>query len=401
MTTTTTDASGKKKRRLKELLDLSIHESSFVDDGDNPEAYVRLVKRRDESKGAFRTLVEKMGQWVSGGPRTVGEHLVQSRLYELKGAFRSAVFDALEADIEMMPGLIERATADFIRLSKEVAAETSKSAALSSRAKDLLDDTLEALEELERTSKAAGFDEEAFAASMALLAPWPVAPHESSHKQAGASTSSSTEPNRGDDAPPEGTEMATKENNSAAAAPAPAASETSQKAAPQASAAELEATLKSRIDALTERLEATEKRNAETEKRAVEAERAAALLRHEKEATEYVAKARALGIVSDVEDAASILHGAFKRSQEEGERVEKVMRVLAAEAAIGRKALTSSRGVSANVSNASSADSAEGRLESVAKRLRTEKPTLTAEQAYVEALAAHPELYDEMQSPTR
>lgn len=285
--------------------DLSIDEAAMVDDGDNPEAKIVLFKSQDAG-------AKEMMGWA---PRTTSERLAQRRFmeefWEVRCAYTDSVSDILySVPASEMGKLLEQTTAEFEAEVEKLLDGVAKAApGLAKAGRQLVADAVEAAAtgDPENITKAL----EAFGA----------APQDKEDTMPAPSTKNN---------PATETPKQAKSLDDVLAA-LPEEQRAIVKAKMDADAAALEEAKASKPAADDGDVKA-KLADAENRTKALEAE--VAQMRDEKATEGFRAKARDIG-VGDVEEITTLLKGAFGRSKEEGDLLEKNLRAMAAQAKKG------------------------------------------------------------------
>jgi len=351
-----------------ELTDLRMNAASVVDNGDNPEAHVLLLKGQRKGLGGFW---DKMKAWAGaaaekmGQPRTVSEILAAQRFDEKFRELRWALYDSVSSIMECADPAVMAAT-----LSRTVAE-------FSAEAKKLVD-------AMGSTEKSAEFD--ALMASM-LAGAEHVAQHEKrapfmsvlrqleAFEFPKAATTNVTTP-----------EAEPAQGNQEEAA-------MSIKSNPTAAGSE-------QLEAILKRQEALEKQNAELAalvksqgdaNKALEEQLASA--KRERAEAVFLVKAEKLGVPGFKADViAGVLKSAYAAGKEQGEATETVIKTLT-EQVLAAKLFGAPVGSSGDDEHADEDGmDAHEQLTAIAAKLRKADPKLTEEAAYVKAAEQNPHL---------
>lgn len=353
------------KPRFK-LEDLSIDEGSLVDEGDNPEAHIKLFKLAPTSKAEAPVFAA----------RTTAEILAERAFSDDFWKLRCAYVDSVQGILAMvepsqMGGALDRTTSEFTSAVGELIASVGK---LSSSFAAKLRGAMEQI----KVAAAADPDSGAITKAVAALDGYAPDNMEDNVSQKNATPPALKTADEIIAALPDDQRAAIVAQLDAAKASEASAKADAEKARAEVSkAAADEAAVMSA--ALTKRLADTEATLAKMKDEALTAQ--------------FVAKAKEIG-AGPTEDVATLLKSAFGRDPKEGELLERTLRALATQ--VRKGALFSVVGSDSR----DGATDAEGRLDAEAKKIAdAEKATYAV--AYKRACERNPALAREAITKSR
>lgn len=378
-----------------ELTNLGIEESSGVDDGDNPEAHVAMMKakkeqadkeaaERAERPGFFAGAFAKFRTWAGmsavgknaekygeSQPMTVGQILAveafKEKFWKLRMAFVSSMYSILEsASADKMGELMAQSAAEFSTEAAAIAAGLKK----------------------EKRGELASIIEQ-----MTSALSDPTLPQQNKRRIVGAIEKLEafefvTEDTAGDGGAGDGEPNNNQENTmSTANKNAPAVT-----TAPASEPTEFQK-LAARMDAQDKELASTKARAEEvaTENKTLK-EKLAAMEAATTENT-FMAKARDIGVPGmKFEEVAAMLKSAYAVSAETGAAMEKHLRGTSAMANGAVKILSATRGATMAGQKDADETTPHGKLLAAAKKLQTSDAKLSDAAAYTLAMKQNPKL---------
>lgn len=432
------------------LHDLSINEGSFVDDGDNPEAHIKLWKNRSAEDPTMPTAAAWSPEFIKSLPDSafLAVNAKGVRMFAVRDAAGAVDLPQLRAALKSIPdvdeavrdtvtaaakGALEQASKDYgyygsPRTTATIIAERefrSKFCDLKYAFNDSVSSILYATETLLTSGQlgkmlsqsTAEFEAmvgelvdgiakaspalalEVIALVEATKAACDVAPAE----LASAFTKALTDLDKV--ASPANQESPMPTPATSPAANATNASPTTEKSLeqilaglPAAEREKISATLaaadKAKTDAEKVAADAArsdaDKAKAEVEKRLATTEAELAKMKDEALTAKFTEKART--IAGDVTEVATLLKGAYGRSDTEGAALEKTLRAMTAQARIGMKPML--KAVGSEGAGADDNGDPEAVLDAATTALMKADPKLTYADAYVQAMKAKPEAYE-------
>ncbi len=419
---------------------LSIEEGSFVDDGDNPEAHIKLFKSKDASsmltaapftieivkslpdtafllvKGgarilpvrgpdgavdvaalahAFKTIptlaeadrpaakaaadaaLEQATKDCYGVPRTTATIIAERKFRDEFWTLKWAFSDSVSSILGAMDSLLGKGQLGKLLAQTTSEFESAIGELVAGIAKVAPALALEVISLVEATKAACDVEGAAVADAITKAL--------SDLDQV---------------APQEKKNMTTANKNAPAPAPVAKSLEDILAGLPEDQRATVKATLEAAEKAKTDAENAAkaaaatdaEKARAALEKQVADSAAEIAKLKEEKLDAEFLAKARTIG-AGDVNDVSKLLKAAYGVSKENGELLEKNLRAMAAQARAGTKSITKSVGSEGEGLDAG--DDPDAKLEAAAKELQKADPKLSYHKAYSMALENNKHLYDE------